>query len=197
MSFGHHFKKAAKIAGGIAAIITLTACIDVDVSLEVLDNETALGTVTMTMARDFYDASQSQGTAAFCSADDEFTVGETVVTCVSTQEGVFADVLDADDGEPAPTIVDLGNGTVRVALPTKDIMDDMSSDRPDAAAMAALQGMFLDKHFTLEVSGKQIIDTNMELSEDGKSASVSIPIIDLVAGTAQGPDESYAIVKWE
>jgi hypothetical protein len=47
----------------------------------------------------------------------------------------------------------------------------------------------------MRISGKQITDTNMTLTDDRKAAEIVIPFIDLINGTLELPEELYATVR--
>ncbi|MCB9992519.1 MAG: hypothetical protein H6873_02555 [Hyphomicrobiaceae bacterium] len=186
----------ARAIGAILLITGLAACVDVDMKIEILDKTNARGTMTMSMDRQFYDMAQSQGNADFCDPGDELTVGDTVVTCVSVKEGTFEELnASSTDGEPGPQIVEQADGTVRVSLPTGSLVEAASSDKPDEDTLAMMQSMFEGKFFKIIVVGGDIVDSNMEVSEDHKSAVLAIPFLDMITGEAEVPDESYAVVK--
>ena len=54
---------------------------------------------------------------------------------------------------------------------------------------------FFEGHFiTMKVGGKKVTDTNMTLSADSTSAETKIAFLDLINGTAELPEEFYAVV---
>ena len=67
----------------------------------------------------------------------------------------------------------------------------------DEEAAAMLKQLFAGHTITMTVRGSEVVETNMTTAEDGKSATIVIPFDDLLAGSADVPDEAYAVVKAE
>ncbi|MCB1517967.1 MAG: hypothetical protein KDJ19_10195 [Hyphomicrobiaceae bacterium] len=185
----------ARAAGALMLVAGLAACVDVDVKMEVLDSEHGRGSIVMTMDRQFYDMAQAQGNADFCDSEDELTVGDTVVTCASVTEGTFDELNESGSGEPGPQVIAQADGTVRVTLPTGTLVQAASADKPDDETLTMMQSMFEGKFFRITVAGSEVLDSNMEISDDGKSATLAIPFFEMITGEAEVPDEAYAVVK--
>lgn len=185
-----------RAAGAMVVAVGLAGCIDVTMELEVIDEETGRGTMTMVMDRQFYDMAEADGSESFCDDDDTLTVTETEATCVSVTEGTFDELIESSDpDEPVPTVVAQGDGTVRVTFPTASLADEMAEDEMDAETLTMMQGFFAGKFMTLVASGGEVVDTNMTVAEDGMSASLQIPFLDMMTGEADVPDEAYAVLK--
>lgn len=185
-----------RAAGALALAVGLAGCIDVSMEIEVIDEANGRGVTTMVMDREFYDMSEAQGSESFCEDEDELTVTETEVTCVSITEGSYDELIDSDDpNEPVPTVMDQGDGTVRVTFPTAALAADMAEDEMDAETMAMMQGFFEGKFMTLKASGGEVLDSNMTVADDGMSASIQIPFLSLMTGEADVPDEAYAVIR--
>lgn len=185
----------ARAAGALLLVAGLAACVDVDVKMEVLDSEHGRGSIVMTMDRQFYDMAQAQGNADFCDPEDELTVGDKVVTCASITEGTFDELNESGSDEPGPQVIAQADGTVRVTLPTGTLVQAASADKSDDETLTMMQSMFEGKFFRVTVAGSEVIDSNMEISDDGKSATLAIPFFEMITGEAEVPDEAYAVVK--
>ena len=212
-----------RLAGTLALTVALAGCIDVTMDVKVKNATDATGTMTQTIAAQFYpmikaNASSDSSGSGFCAAKDKGTLVENAdgsATCTIVKDGKFAD-LALDDGKENVTFTSPGPGLVRVAWPTKELSSgldqaaagsaaggaDASGAASDAEAkkaadqMKAAMGAYFAGHFlTLSVSGGEITDTNMTLAADKQSASDKIPFTDLLNGTAKFPDELYAVVK--
>ena len=201
-----------KIAGALAVTIALAGCVDMTEEVNVTSDTNAKTTMTMTMAADFYamfkaaDSASQEGattTEKFCSKPGEQLTEnkDGSATCTATQDGAFAD-LTFEEGDSKPTFTLVSPGVVKVAIPTATMAGNMgmggSSDASapdDQAGKAMLQQMFANHFLTIRVSGKQITDTNMTLSDDKTAAEIKIPFTDLFSGTAKLPDELYAVVS--
>lgn len=190
-----------RIGGVLALTLGLAGCIDMTEDLTVTSETTAKAVMTMTMGADIYammkaaNTSDTKAEDKFCAKEEE-TLTENAdgsATCVSTSEGEF-DALAFDEGGSKPTFTSAGPGLVRVSVPTKDMMGDLGKESdPQSAAM--MKQMFEGHFLTLRFGGTEVTDTNMTLSDDHTSAEMKIPFLDLLSGTAQLPEELYAVVK--
>lgn len=190
-----------RIVGVVALTIGLAACVDMTEELNVTSETTAKATMTMTMGSDIYamvkaaDTSNSKTEDKFCAKEGEQLTenSDGSATCVASSEGTF-DELKFDEGDSKPTFTVVSPGVVRVAFPTKGMAGDLGKDS-DPQTTAMMKQMF-DGHFlTLRIGGKQVTDSNLTVSDDKTSAEIKIPFLDLINGTAQLPEELYAVVN--
>ena len=203
-----------RAVGAIALTISLAGCFDMTTDVLVESPTNAKATITETMGADIYamikaaDASSSADPSASSVADTGDTAskpfckeeGSTLtensdgsVTCTIVSEGTF-DALNFNDGGGKPVFTSNADGTVRVAIPTKDMMGDLGKESDPKTAEMMKQ--LFDGHFlTIRFGGSEIVDTNLTKTADGKYAEIKIPFTDLLSGTAKLPDELYAVVK--
>jgi hypothetical protein len=193
------FTTLAKVAGALAMTLGLAGCIDMTNDIYVTSSTTARATVTSTMSSDIYamiKAGGNQGDDPFCLGEGEtLTENEDGTgTCVTISEGEFAD-LKFDDSGSKPTIVTQDDGTVRIGIPTKDMVGDLGSgDDPETAAM--LKQMFEGRFLTIRFGGAEILESNMEPAPDSDEyVEIKIPFLSLMDGTAELPEELYAVIQ--
>jgi len=191
-----------RIAGVLALTMGLAGCIDMTEDLTVTSATTAKATMTMTMGSDIYAMLKTANTSD-AKKEDKFCAkeGETLTensdgsaTCSSSTDGTFDD-LKFDEGGSKPVFTANADGTVKVSVPTKDMMGDLGSSDADAQTQAMMKQMFENHFLTLRFGGSEVTDTNMTLSEHHKSAEMKIPFSELLAGTAKLPEELYAVVR--
>ena len=182
----------------------LTACVDITAGIEVTSDTTAKTTLTQVMGADFYAMAKTSdenteddlpSAKGFCVEGVLTENPDGSATCVLTEEGTFADLADesaeADDVQFTPE----GPGLVRVTVPALAIttaignQDDLG---PETKKM--VEAYFAGRTLTVRISG-DITDTNMTLAKDGKSAEQSIPFLDIINGTADLPQDLYAVVR--
>jgi hypothetical protein len=186
-----------KIAGALALTLSLTGCLDMTNDIYVTSSTTARATITSTMGAEIYGMVKAGGDndEPFCS-EQGATLTENAdgsATCVDVSEGNFAD-LDFDDGGSKPMFTSNPDGTVRIAIPTKDMMTDLSGDDPETAAM--MKQLFEGRFLTIRFGGSQIVESNMERAPDsGQYVETKISFIELMDGTAKLPAELYAVVR--
>ncbi|MGI9509574.1 MAG: hypothetical protein ACR2QJ_09530, partial [Geminicoccaceae bacterium] len=87
----------------------------------------------------------------------------------------------------AITATEIADGVIRLSFPLQDLKDSAlaraagTRQGQDLSSVAALMSVtFADRTLSLTVTGNKIVDTNGTPSEDGKSASMVIPLVDLV-----------------
>ena len=193
------FISIAKIAGALALTFGLAGCIDMTNDIYVTSTTTAKATITSVMAKDIYamvKAGGNEGEDPFCKGE-----GETLTenedgsgTCVAISEGEFAS-LKFDDGGSKPVITSNDDGTVRIAISTKDMMGDLGADSdPETAAM--MKQMFEGHFLTIRFGGPEIVESNMDAAPDSAEyVEIKIPFLGLLDGSAELPDELYAIIR--
>jgi hypothetical protein len=193
------FTTLAKIAGALALTMGLAGCIDMTNDIYITSPTTAKATITSTMAADVYamvKAGGNKGDDPFCTKEGE-TLTENADgsgTCVAISEGAFAD-LKFDDGGSKPVITSNDDGTVRIAIATKGMMGDLGADKdPETAAM--LKQMFEGHFLTIRFGGAEIVESNMEAAADSPEyVEIKIPFLGLMDGTAELPEELYAVIR--
>jgi hypothetical protein len=200
-----NFKLFGRLGGIVLLAAGLAGCIDVTMDLEILSDTTARATTTSTMSADFYamakagmaaDAGGEGSTDGFCQ--DEGSVltenADGSATCVLVEEGPFAE-LEVSEGEDAATFEVISPGVVRVSFSTEDIKSEIGAAEQDEETKQMMQAFFEGHAITMRISGREITDTNMTVTDDGKSAELVIPFLDLINGTLELPGELYATVR--
>ena len=188
-----------RIAGALALAMGLAGCIDMTNDIYVTSPTTAKATITSTMSADIYamvKAGGNQGDDPFCKGEGE-TLTENADgsgTCVVVSEGDFTE-LKFDDAGSKPTIVSQADGTVRIGIPTKDMMGDLGADEdPQTAEM--LKQMFEGRFLTIRFGGREIVESNMDAAPDSNQyVEIKIPFVELMNGTAVLPEELYAVIR--
>jgi len=195
-------KRIGQVAATLFLAAALTGCIDATVEVEVLSETTARGTLTQVMGADFYammkmNAEESDASSdAFCTEGELTEHADGSATCTLIEEGTFADISGLGEGEEAMTFTPAGPGLVRVALPTAEMMGEIgASEEMDAETRQMVEAFFAGHSVTIRISGGEITETNMTLADDSKSAEMVLPFLDLINGTADLPDELFAIVR--
>jgi hypothetical protein len=186
----------AKIAA-IGLALALSGCIDMDMDTAILGPDQARLSGQIQVAREMYD--MMGGDEEFCPADEGGTVELTdeYARCNILMEGTFAEVFtESDDGTPTPTATDLGDGTVRVSFPMGDMTGDMDEMKADPNMAAMFRPMFEGHRVTISISGAAIVSTNGTLSEDGRRASISFALTDLLDEGADIPETFEAVVRY-
>jgi hypothetical protein len=196
------FQNFGRIAGVVLLGAGLTGCIDITMDIEVLSETTARATTTSVMGADFYPmakasmAAEEGGADGFCQ--DEGSVltenADGSATCVLTAEGPFAD-LEITEGDDGAKFEVVGPNLMRVSFNTEEIKGEVGAAEQDEETKKMMQTFFQGHAITMRVSGKEVTDTNMTRTSDGRSAEIVIPFTDLINGTLDLPEELYATVR--
>jgi hypothetical protein len=202
------FQIIGKLAGVAVLTIGLAGCIDATVDVEVQSETNAKATMTQVMGADIYsmvkmgaeqatEGTEPAETEDFCEGGELTEGTDGSATCVISTEGAFADLDFGKDSNP-PTFTSAGPGLVKVAFPTADMKAGIGAggeEAMDEETKAMMQAFFEGHSITLRVTGTEIVDGNMTVAGDKKSAELVIPFMDLINGTAELPDEIFAVVK--
>jgi len=188
-----------RVTGTLVMALGLTACVDATMEVEVTSDETAKGVMIVSMDRGFYEMSQASesGNNDFCENGSVELVDDKAI-CTSTEEGRFDEItFDESSSEDQKLKIDLVSpGLVRVAFPTASMTADFGdNDTNDEETKKMMEGFFAGHYLTLKVSGGEIVDSNMEIAEDGQSAQLVIGFLDLISGEVDIPEEAYAVVR--
>jgi hypothetical protein len=181
----------------------LAGCIDATVDVEVTSETTARATLTQVMAADFYAMVKMSADGGETAPEDEFCAegqlteeADGSATCVVVEEGPFAD-LAIGEGQDAIAFTAAGPGLVRVSLPTEEMKAEVGAEDEelDAETRQMVEAFFAGHTILVRFSGAEVIETNMTLSADGRSAEQAIDFLELIDGTADLPDELFAVIR--
>lgn len=190
-----------KLAGTVLLAGGLAGCIDVHIEVAITSPATAKATMTQTMSADVYAMSKSAADGiqeqddAFCSDGTLVENADGTATCTLVEEGIFAD-LDLGQDEGGMSFTPAGPGLVRVALPTADMQAELGAEEEmDEETRQMVEAFFAGRTMTIVISGAEVVETNMTLSADRRQAEQIIPMLDLINGATDLPDELFAVVR--
>lgn len=133
--------------------------------------------------------------ANFCSTGGLLKRVDGGASCIDASEGAFDDIA-LGPLQQQLSFTPQGDGLVRIALSTQELRDAV---RPDMALSPEIElsipALFANRKITIRFSGAEVTESNMNIAKDAKSASRDIPILDLISGKAELPDELYAVVQ--
>lgn len=185
----------------ITAALALTACVEVDMTLEVLGEDTARVTGFMQMDRQMYD--MSGGDDSFCPSDDGGTLvlTDTHARCNFDKTGTFDEIMPADAAGDTPTdlqgeIEYLGDNRVRVVLPLGSMQDGMEDMGEDPQMIAMMRQMFAGMSISFSVQGREIESSTGVISDDGTRASYTLGVEDLIPDTPVAMPDFETIVRY-
>lgn len=195
-----------QLIGRIAAVVGLTAalagCIDVTAEVDVLSETEGKGRSVITIGTDIYpmlkSMAGSEGSPLDDFCDEEGAVftenDDGSATCTVELTGELSELNEDGVNENASFKV-VEPGVVRAAFSTAGMSQQVAEQGQGGAESTNMLLPYFDGHFaTIIIRGKLITDTNMELNPAKTEAKAQIPFTKLLNGTAQLPDEYFAIV---
>lgn len=177
-------------------ILPLAACFDVEMTMDIVDDNAASGTVVMTASPDFY--------AMMTSSDEEFCEGEETVLddgshiCTETFSGTLDEVVNGTDMSDGVTIERRDGGLIFLSFDLGDMTQDIASPEEvgdDEEMLNMMRTAFTGHKIGITVAGSEIFETNGTLSEDGKSARLEIPLETLLDETNDLPASFDVLLK--
>lgn len=131
----------------------------------------------------------------FCSNGRMLQRVDGGATCMDSSEGEFAE-LALGDLQQQMSFEAQADGMVRIALPTQQLRRAASAAAAlDPESQTIIAALFHNRKIVIRFSGAEVGETNMTLAKDAQSASKEIAILDLINGTAELPEELYAVVR--
>lgn len=190
-----------RLAGVLALTAGLAGCIDITMDIDVKSDTEAKATTTSTMGADIYSMAKAGATGedstqdGFCEEEGAQLTenADGSATCVQVVEGKFADLGLGEDNSASFTVV--SPGVVRVAFKTEDMKGELGTEGQDEETKKMMESFFEGHAITIRIRGREVIETNMTLAGDKKSAETVIPFMDLINGTLELPEELFAVVK--
>jgi hypothetical protein len=193
-------QKFGTLALGLTLTLALAGCIDARVDVDVLSETSARATITKTIGAEFYamlgEEERTGGEHPFCEDGEIAEHADGSATCTLVRVGPFEELFLGDKSENSASFTSAGPGLVRVSFPTMGLTEEITDgEQLDAESEAVLRGFLQGHEIVLHISGAKIVESNMTMSEDERSAELAIPFADFITGDVHLPETLYAIVK--
>lgn len=178
-------------------LLPLAGCFDADMTFTVNGDDTATMRAVMSMGPEMYGMIASSGEdpceegVGEAQADGGYicTIEET-----DTLDNIVADLKQAQEGQEGPmnlsegfTLERLDGGLVKVAFDLASLGEGAAESGMDPAMMGSMMQAFEGHGMTITVVGKEIVETNGTLSDDGTSATMHIPLAAILTQDANLP----------
>lgn len=197
-------KALRKLAMLVVLAGALAGCIDAKVEVELLSARTAKAVTTQIMGADFYTmikmneeemGEELAEADRFCARGELSENSDGTASCVIEEQGRFAQ-LRMGAKQRHLLFTPEGNGLVRVALPVSGMKSEIGADEAmDAETQKMVEAFFAGRGLTISFAGVEVVETNMKLSPDGRSAEQKIMFLDLLRDKDDLPEEFYAVVR--
>ncbi|WP_108396888.1 hypothetical protein [Devosia submarina] len=197
-------KALGKLAMLVVLAGSLAGCIDAKVEVELLSARTAKAVTTQIMGADFYtmikmneeEIGEDQPEEdRFCARGELSENSDGTASCVIREEGRFAQ-LRMGAKRRHLRFTPEGGDLVRVALPISGMKSEIGADEAmDAETQKMVEAFFAGRGLSIRFSGLEVVETNMKLSGNGRSAEQKIMFLDLLRDKEDLPQEYYAVVR--
>lgn len=185
----------------LPAAALLSACIEMDMTVEVLGEDEARVTGVIQMQRQAFE--MTGGDDSFCAEEDGGTLEltDTHARCIIDKTGTFAEVMPSEASGDTPAemqgeLVYLGGDRVRAFLPLTGMEDELDEMGEDPAMLAMMRQMFTGMSISFTVAGREIESSTGTISEDGTSATITLGVDDLIAPAAERPGDFETILRF-
>jgi hypothetical protein len=199
-----------RFASPLVLAASLTGCMDLTSEIEVLSDTSARSVSTLSLTQAVYsivkqeqkDGGKAASDKPFCAEDGDVLAesADGGATCTSSKEGDFAAVAGSVSPKAGTTtFTTVKPGVVRVAVSTETMTRGMARDQEDfktrdEQARKQMKAAYAGHAITIRIKGRKVIDTNMTITADGVAQKV-IPFESLIDGSANLPDELFAVVE--
>jgi len=176
-------------------ILPLAACFDAEMTVTFPDDNTAEATMVMIASADFYEMAATGG-ESFCEdgTEDELEGGR--YSCTETFTGTIDEAVNDPNIGEGMTIERRDDGLLYVAFDLSEITADLAPPEEGGEEMLAMMADAFKGHsITMNIGGSEIVETNGEISSDGKMARFSIPLDAIVTGAEDLPASFEVLVR--
>jgi len=181
--------------------LALAACVEVDMTVDVLSEDEARLTGFVQMQRQMFEMSGED--ESFCSAEDGGTLEltDTHARCTFDQTGTFAELMQPNAAEDVPSemqaeLTYLGAERVRALFPLSAMNEGMGEMIEDPQMMAMMRQMFADMSIKFTVQGREIESSTGTISDDGTRATILLGVDDLMSPDADQLADFETIVRF-
>lgn len=185
----------------LPAALALAACVEVDMTIDVLGEDEARLTGYIQMQRQMYD--MSGGDDSFCAEEDGGTLvlSETHARCEFERTGTFAELMRPEAAEDVPTEIQgeltyLDTDRVRALFPLSAMNEGMDEMVEDPQMMAMMRQMFAGMSISFTVQGREIESSTGTISDDGTRATILLGVDDLISPDADQLADFETIVRF-
>ena len=188
-------------------ILPLSACFDADLKFIVHDDETATMSAHMKMGPELYGMIASSGEDP-CRDGVGKQLADGTFSCLAeetdTIDNLIAKIEEESKNAAANSGVNPNQGVTieRMAGPFVKLSFDLAEMKRvaaesgmDPSMMGMMQQAFQGHGIHMIITGKEIVETNGVLSDDGTTAEIKIPLTALIQPDTSLPDVFETIVR--
>ncbi len=177
-------------------VLPLTACFDAEMTLNFPDDNTAEATMVMIASADFYEMAATSG-EPFCEDGVEAVLDDGRHSCTETFGGTIDEAVNDPNIGEGMTIERRDGGLLFVSFDLTEMTSDIAppEEMGGEDMLEMMAASFAGHTITMNVGGNEIVETNGDVSADGKMASYALPLDAMVTGAADLPASFDVLVR--
>ncbi|WP_289040374.1 hypothetical protein [uncultured Aliiroseovarius sp.] len=190
-------------------IFPLSACFDADLDFVVHDDENATMIANMKMGADFYGmiaatgedpcedgvGTQNDDGSFNCLVEETDTIDSLIAEM--EEEGQDAEESSGVNPNQGVTIERLEGPFIKLTFDLVEMKETASDTGIEPSMMAMMLQEMKGHRIRMTITGEEIVETNGQLSNDGKTAEITIPLTAMLQSNDSLPDEFVTIVRTE
>lgn len=189
-------------------VLPLSACFNADLDFVVHDDETATMSAHMILGPEMYGmivqsgqdpCEEGVGTpnadgSFSCRVEKTDTIDNLIAEIETGKQNAASGGVNHNQGV---TIERMDGPYVRLIFDLAEVKQAAAESGVDPSMMGMLQQAFQGRRIHMTITGKEIVETNGILSEDGKTAEITIPLLALIEPDTNLPGQFLTIVRTE
>ena len=193
----------------ILSALTLSACLSVDANVDIAEDGSVNSQMVLTVSQDMIELINVDGGQNFCIEDGEvLSQNDRGYACTTTREAHVRDLIDGNfsfDVDPSNSnaastplkVTEIETGVLEIIIDLSPMMEDdtqqteMQSEEIKEMVKAAMEGHAMTYRFT----GIEVLETTGQISPDGRTASLSVPMGDFIDKTA--PASFRSVIRYQ
>ncbi|MCE2518008.1 MAG: hypothetical protein J4F41_09345 [Alphaproteobacteria bacterium] len=193
----------------IMMALVLSGCLNIDAHMKFREDGHVDTAMVMSVSKDMYELMNADGGENFCTGVGEKrskhkdSVSCTIVgkTTIETMiNGGFS--FDVDPNANATTdtpvqVTEVGEGVLEIVVDFRKMMeDDPNNPEMNNPEMKALvRAAMANNHMSFGFTGQQIVSSTGTISNDGRTATIKVPMTDFIDKTA--PEEFHTVLRYK
>ncbi|GHE97022.1 hypothetical protein GCM10016455_16830 [Aliiroseovarius zhejiangensis] len=189
-------------------LVPLSACFDADLDFVVHDDETATMSAHMLLGPEMYGmiaqsgqdpceegvgTTNADGTFS-CRVEETDTIDNLIAEIENGQKNAAQGGVNPNQGV---SLERMEGPFVRLVFDLAELKKVAAESGADPSMMGMLQQSFQGHRIHMTITGKDIVETNGQLSADGRTAEITIPLRALIEPDASLPDQFVTVVRTE
>ena len=193
----------------VLSALSLSACLSIDANVDIAEDGGVRSEMVLTVSQDMYELINVDGGQNFCIEDGEvLSQSDRGYSCATTRSADVADLtegrfqfdIDPSNSDAATTpliVTETELGVLEIIIDLTPMMEDdpqqaeLQSPEMKEIIKAAMAGHAMTYRFT----GMEVLETTGQISADGRTASLTVPMADFIDKKA--PQQFRSVIRYQ